>query len=187
MAPNAQNDTQLLTRLRAGDHAAFNTLYKQYWTILYRSAYSVLRNSVACDDLVQEIFVWLWANRERHLTDNIQPYLRAAVKYKVANLIRHGKVKETFYTRTVTSYQEAAADENTYELQELKAIIAAFTESLPERAKYIFRLSREQHLTNREIAERLNISEKTVENQMNISLKKLKVTLDKLSFWSVFL
>jgi len=66
-------------------------------------------------------------------------------------------------------------------------VITQFIETLPPRAREIFHLSRNEYLTNKEIAERLDISEKTVENQMTISLKKLKVTLGKMSFWSVFL
>lgn len=180
-------DSQLIKRLKEGDNAAFTEIYERYWEFLYQASYKILKDSNVCDDLVQEVFVWLWLNRKKHLTDALKPYLYAAVKYKVLNVIRHGKVKEAFFARTVERYVEVATDENTLEVRELKEIIAKFTQSLPERAGQIFHLSRNEFLTNKEIAEKLGISEKTVENQMNINLKKLRVSLGRMSFWCTFL
>jgi RNA polymerase sigma-70 factor (family 1) len=181
------NDKELLARLREGDHASFNEIYDRYFAILYNSAYSLLKDSDTSDDIVQEIFIWLWSNRERHLTDALKPYLRAAVKYQVAKMVRHGKVKEAFYQHTVTAYQPNAPDDQSYEVRELEAIIRSFTTALPARAREVFKLSREENLSNKEIAGQLSISEKTVENQMTINLRKLKLTLGKMSFWSVLL
>lgn len=181
------NDGELLALLREGEHAAFNEIYDRYFAVLYNSAYSLLKDVDLSDDIVQEIFVWLWQHREGHLTDSLKPYLRAAVKYQVAKMVRHGKVKQTFYEHAVANYQPNITDDQSYEVRELEAIIASFTASLPDRAQEVFRLSREELLTNKEIAARLNISEKTVENQMTINLRKLKVILGKMSFWSVLL
>ncbi|QDW27913.1 RNA polymerase sigma-70 factor [Pedobacter sp. KBS0701] len=176
------SDSELAAQLKTGDDVAFNEIYKRYWKSLYESAYAVLKDSTSCDDIVQEIFVWVWTNREKHLTDSFRPYLHAAVKYKIANLIRHGKVKDAYLARSLTLKHRAETDENELELKELKEIIAQFTSKLPSRAKLIFQLSRNELLSNKEIALQLGISEKTVENQMNISLKKLKKTLGNLSF-----
>jgi len=184
---NKLNDSDLLTLLQEGDHAAFNEIYDRYFAVLYNSAYSLLKDSDTSDDVVQEIFVWLWCHREQHLTDSLKPYLRAAVKYQVAKMVRHGKVKETFYQRAVAAYQPQIPEDLSYEIRELEAIIAAFTASLPEKAREVFRLSREENLTNKQIASQLSISEKTVENQMTINLKKLKLVLGKFSFWSMLL
>jgi RNA polymerase sigma-70 factor (family 1) len=186
-AYSTYTDQELMSLLKDGDEYAFTEIYTRYWDFLYQSCYAILKDSASCDDIVQEIFVWLWTNREKHLTDSFKPYLYSAVKYKVANLIRHGKVREAFFARAVANYRETAAEENGLELKELKEIIAQFTEGLPERAQMIFHLSRNEFLSNKEIAERLGISEKTVENQMNINLKKLKISLGKMSFWGVFL
>jgi RNA polymerase sigma-70 factor (family 1) len=178
------SDQELSIQLRNGDNSAFTEIYNRYWECLYKVSYSVLKDSDACDDIVQEIFVWLWLNREKQYTDSFKSYLYAAVKYKVANVIRHAKIKEAFFTYALETYKEAVNDENCIEVQELKAIIINFTENLPERARIIFHLSRNEYLSNREIAESLGITEKTVENQMNISLKKLRISLGKMSFWS---
>lgn len=181
------SDIQLLHLLRRSDAAAFTEIYKRYWEFLYKSSFSILKDCDISDDIVQDIFVWLWSNREKHLTDSLKPYLYTAVKYKVANVIRHGKVKEIFFEKVVQNYQEAEVDPNNLEVKELKEVIAQFTSNLPERARMIFDLSRNKLLSNKEIAEQLGISEKTVENQMNISLKKLKISLGRMSFWSTLI
>lgn len=178
---------ELLHLLRRSDAAAFTEIYKRYWEFLYKSCFSILKDCDVSDDIVQDIFVWLWSNREKHITDSFKPYLYSAVKYKVANVIRHGKVKEAFFERAVQNYQEADTANNELEIKELKEIIAQFTSTLPERARMIFDLSRNKLLSNKEIAAQLGISEKTVENQMNINLKKLKNSLGRLSFWSVLI
>ena len=184
---NTLIDIELNALLRDGDHTAFNEIYERYWQTLYQTAYSLLKDKEGAHDVVQEIFVWLWTNRERHLTDSLQPYLRAAVKYQVAKLVRHEKVKAVFYDRTVASYEPYASDDQNYEVRELQAIITAFTQSLPDKAREIYRLSREELLKNKEIAILLNISEKTVENQMTINLRKLRLALGKMFFWSTLL
>ena len=180
-------DVELTALLRDGDHMAFNQIYERYWQTLYQTAYNLLKDNDGAHDVVQEIFVWLWTNGDRQLTDSLQPYLRAAVKYQVAKLVRHEKVKAAFYDRTVASYQPPSPGDQDYEIRELQAIITAFTQSLPDKAREIYRLSREELLTNKEIAIRLNISEKTVENQMTINLRKLRRGLGKMSFWSTLL
>lgn len=185
--PNHIPDIELASLLKKGDEKAFNEIYKRHWAFLYQSAYTILKDAAACDDIIQEIFVWLWVNREKHLTDAFRPYLHAAVKYKIANLIRHGKVKDNFFARATINASEMTTHDNSMELKELKEIIAQFTASLPHRARMIFHLSRHELLSNKEIAEQLGISEKTVENQMNINLKKLKRSLGKMSFWASFL
>lgn len=179
------SDADLLDLLKSGDAAAFTEIYKRYWEFLYKSCFAILKDSDTSDDIVQDIFVWLWSNREKHITDSFKPYLYSAVKYKVANVIRHGKVKAVFFESVVQNYQEVEIDNNSLEVKELKEIIAQFTSTLPERAKMIFDLSRNKLLSNKEIAGQLGISEKTVENQMNINLKKLKISLGRMSFWSV--
>jgi len=177
-------DADLTEHLRHDDHGAFKEIYERYWQTLYQTAYNLLRDQEVAHDVVQEIFVWLWTNRGQHSIYALPSYLRAAVKYQVAKLVRHNKVKAAFYDRTVAAYQPVFSTDQSYEVRELQQIIIAFTQSLPDKAREIYRLSREELLTNKEIAATLDISEKTVENQMTINLRKLRLALGKLSFWS---
>ncbi|ODS83303.1 MAG: hypothetical protein ABS46_06875 [Cytophagaceae bacterium SCN 52-12] len=180
-------DIELLALLRTGDHDAFTRIYQRYWESLYRSGYAILQDADVCDDIVQDIFVWLWNNREKHITDHLAPYLHAAVRYKVANVIRHGKIRSEYVEQAKANYHKAMEGDHNTELLELQEIIAQFTDRLPTRARQIFRMSREEFLSNREIAKQLGISEKTVENQINLTLNKLRIILGGKYFWSVLL
>lgn len=178
-------DEQLIERLKSSDDEAFTEIYQRYAETLYRFAWNILKDEAECKDAIQEIFVWIWSNRNKLKIRVLKYYLLAAVKYRLIKAIQHSKRKdEILSTRSlpmVPSIEEAV------ELKELKAIILQFTQTLPPRAKEIFQLSRNEYLSNREIATRLKINEKTVENQMTITLRKLRHTLGNMSFWSIFL
>src|SRR5689334_9131033 len=88
-----------LSRLIPHDDGVFDEVYERYWSTLYRYTYNVLRDQEACFDIVQEVYVWFWEHRKNIEVDSIKGYLLAAAKYKVANYIRHNKVKQSFYDR----------------------------------------------------------------------------------------
>lgn len=182
-----EEDAILLERISRDDRKAFSCLFRKHWKELYHSAFYVTRNQALSMDVVQEVFVWLWENRKQWTITNVRLYLKSAVKYKVANAIR----KEKLQTSMVEGWKERNKDRQTHvsselELEELKKVILDFTGKLPPRCREIFRLSRFEHLTNKEIAERLDISEKTVENQITIALRRLRKHLGRLTFWLVF-
>lgn len=101
------------------------------------------------------------------------------------NVIRQGKLKDVMYKDVVIEELDYS-DESNAQVKELMQVIAQFADELPAQARQIFHMSRYEYLSNKEIALRMGISEKTVKNQINISLKKLKTTLGRMSFWVVF-
>jgi RNA polymerase sigma-70 factor (family 1) len=163
------------------DDAAFNEIYERYWAVLYRAAFNVLKDEEGCLDVIQDVFVWFWENRSELKVNSVKAYLLVAVKYKVANYIRNGKVRASFYDQIPKIEGNAEFPDEVLEVKELKEMIERFVGDLPDRCQEVFQLSRKEHLTNKEIAERLGITEKTVENQMNKALKQLKKKLGKLS------
>jgi len=176
-----KSDNELIELLKQGSLDAFNQIYTKYFESLYKFAYSILKDEDACEDILQNFFTWLWENRTRLKITSLKAYLFAAVKFNMAGAIRLSKRRAEILANAPAIIE--AVDVDNVELKELIDIIRSFTENLPDRAREIFELSRKDYLTNKEIALRLGISEKTVENQMNISLKKLKVHLGRMSFW----
>ncbi|MCD0486701.1 RNA polymerase sigma-70 factor [Pedobacter sp. MC2016-14] len=175
------NDTEerdLLALVKTGDYSAFKTIYNKYWSILYASAYNVLRDKDSSMDIVQEIFIWFWEHRLNWTLTSCKGYLLTAVKFKVANYIRNDKVRSTFFDQ-LADLQEVVADDINLmiEVAELRQFIDTFINDLPEKCREIFHLSRVGQLSNREIAEKLGISEKTVANQINTALNKLRKRL----------
>lgn len=179
--------TTLLRSTHAEGHAAFTEIYNRYWQMAYRSAYNILDDEEACMDVLQDVFVWLWKNHEGQNINSIKAYLLTAVKFKMLNVIRQGKLKEKAYTIALPDEADPADLQSDLEVKELMRMIDDFTDKLPSQAQQIFRLSRYEQLSNKEIAIKMGLSEKTVKNQLNISLKKLKTTMGRMSFWCTIL
>jgi len=139
-------------------------------------------------EVVQDVFVWLWDHRSALQIKSPPSYLRAAVKYKVIDILRSNKAREMcFVNLDELDPAHLLFEDDPLELKELKAVIMQLSAELPERARLIFELSRNEQLSNREIAEKLGISEKTVENQITIALKKLRLSMGSISIWLFFL
>lgn len=185
VAYSEHTDQELTALLKEGDRAAFDQIYYRYAEYLYQYALNILRDEAECTDAVQDIFVWLWENKKKINVTVLKGYLLAAVKYKLTRLIQGSKRRAEILAQN--PLQEESFTDDSLEIKELKHAIQEFVLMLPERSKQIFEMSRNEYLSNKEIAIRLGISEKTVENQMTIVLKKLKLGLGKMSFWSAFI
>jgi RNA polymerase sigma-70 factor (family 1) len=180
------HDSELLQQLNAGGRAAFDEIYRRHWQAMYRTAYAVLKDEAACLDVLQDVFVWLWEHRGALEVNVLKAYLVMAVRYKVSNYIRNNRLYAGFFEQ-VEGLEVAAETVSSLEVKELQAIISQFSLELPERCQQVFSMSRFELLTNKEIAARLGVSEKTVENQLTIALRKLRVKLGNLSAFHIFL
>ncbi|MFT3946686.1 MAG: RNA polymerase sigma-70 factor [Agriterribacter sp.] len=179
------SDGELLDALREGDQAAFDEIYQRYWAGMFHSAYALLKDRDAAMDILQEVFIWLWQHRESvQIVFSLKTYLSSSVYYKTANYIRQGKVRRAFFEELKTMRTEQT-EEDDMEIKELTAIIKQHTSRLPEKCRQVYYLSRNEHLSNKEIAERMGISVKTVENQMTIALRRLRTSLKKIVLWLV--
>jgi RNA polymerase sigma-70 factor (family 1) len=177
---SSYTDPELLLLLSQDDQDAFDILYLRHWPDLYKSAFFILRDKDACKDVVQDIFVWLWEHRQGLAIHSLKSYLKAAVKFKVANYIRSGNIRESFFDELAKFIPPALSpsSEEFAEIKELNAIIQQAIFNLPEKCREIFKLSRDEHLSNQEIADSLHISIKTVENQTTIALRRKRNAIE---------
>lgn len=170
-------DNQLIDRLKHDDDIALSIIYKKYWQMLYVSAYNILKDQQACEDIIQELFIKLWHNR--HLVEinvSLKAYLYASIRYEVYRQIRSGTVRSDIYD----NLQKRIQTPDTYyniEYKELIDQINLVVNKLPEKCREVYKLSREEQLSHKQIAERLNISPKTVENQITKALRYLRTSL----------
>lgn len=168
-------EKQLIKSLKEGDKEAFSLLYKQYWDRVYRFSQLYLNSKERVEDVVQEVFIKVWESRDFiRENDNFKGLLFIITRNLIFNQYRRN-VNEDFYKMTVLSAMETSYDiEEEIDAYDLSAYIDQLIAELPERRREIFNLSRKEHKSYKEIALRLNISEKTVENQIAEALKYLK-------------
>lgn len=175
------SDQKLTDLLKSGDRYAFTEIYNRYWKLLFNSAYNASRNKEDSLDICQNIFLWFWENREQ-INDsvNLKGYLFSAVKYKIANQIRNGKYREHLF-EDLEHVDPRTYQVNELEIAELKAYINLLIQELPERCREAFLLSRDEHLSHKEIAVQLGIGEKAVNAHITRALKKLRAPLSRLA------
>ncbi|WP_176851985.1 RNA polymerase sigma-70 factor [Mucilaginibacter sp. OK268] len=166
--------------MKKGNIAAFEEIYRLYWSGLYSYAYNILRNKVVCEEIVQEIFLSLWNKRhELKITHSLKAYLFTAIKFQTLNYIKSEKVKRHYaesYSNFEKIFFDNSNEENIY-LSDLKLKVEKEVSKLPEKCQQIYRLSRDKHQSIKNIADLLNISHKTVENQLTKALKYLRSSL----------
>jgi RNA polymerase sigma-70 factor (family 1) len=172
---------ELQTRIASGDETAFTQLYLHFGKKLNVFAVSLVRSRELAEELVEDVFVKLWANRARITEiDNITVYLYVAVKNQSLNRLSQ-KARELIaapYDHLDTTLDGFATDP--YDLMitsEMMARMQQVIETLPPRCKMIFKLIREDGLRYKEVAEILNISVNTIDAQMAIAVKKICIAL----------
>lgn len=176
---NLFEERNLLDELKKGKPEALETLFREYYAALCLFAAALLQNNSAAEEIVQGFFVRLWEQRQQiNINSSLKNYLFRAVKNRCINYVKHEKTKRQHIKNVAAEMNNA--DYSTYFLEvDLKKDIEKSIAALPEKRREIFRLSREEGLKYREIAEKLGISIKTVETQMGLAIKYLRESLRK--------
>lgn len=175
-------DQELLTLSGSGNTLAFNEIFNRYWKRLFTYAYKVYEDEKLCEDMIQEIFLSLWERRGEVVITNLEAYLFKSVKYRLASNLRNLKFTERHFgvLEELPVLQET---DQTIAIGELEEEVCSVIDNLPARCKEVFYLSRFESLNNKEIAERLNISVRTVETHISNALKYLRGHLDVVSLY----
>jgi RNA polymerase sigma-70 factor (ECF subfamily) len=165
----------LLQLLCKSDESAFAELYNRFWQKLFAIAYNRLREIQSAEDIVHDVFASLWVNRKRIEIESLDNYLATAAKYMVLAKIKKKEQERIYYN---TSRQTAVIEfpiETSLHYKRILEIVKIEVEKLPEKCKLIFKYSRNEGIPVKQIAKELNISSKTVENQLNKALRQLKL------------
>jgi RNA polymerase sigma-70 factor (ECF subfamily) len=172
------NDTVVTELLSKRDETAFEQVFRTYFKDLHAYAFTILRSEAAAEEVVQNVFFKLW---ERAGTLNIggpiAAYLYRAVHNESLNHIKHLKVRTEHKLYVSHRSEDAEGAGKSLALKELESRLQEAMKALPEQCRTIFQMSRFEELRYREIADRLDISVKTVENQMGKALKILRAKL----------
>ena len=171
-------DRQLLTRLRAGDEAAFDAIFRGRYAVLVGVADRMLRDRAVAEELVQEVMLALWRRREELAADEaLGPYLVRAVRNRALNHLRHLHIARRDAVHAAGPTVAAPSGSGPVVAEELAQALERAMAGLPPRCREVFTLSRGEGLSYAEIAARLGISTKTVEAQMGRALRTLRTDL----------
>ncbi|MGM9759019.1 MAG: RNA polymerase sigma-70 factor [Parabacteroides sp.] len=172
-----QTDEILLMRLiQTGDQTAFRYLFYKYVDSLERFIICLVHDREVARELVLDIFTYLWEHRETfQIRLTLKAYLFQSARNNALSYLRDKR--KTLYIEELQLSDDGPVDSSLVELEELHQLIAEAVCQLPGRCQEIFRMSREQDMTNKEIAHSLDLSEKTVEAQITIALRKIRAFL----------
>lgn len=170
-------ETGNLHIINIGDEKVFESLFREFYAPLAAFAMKYVKDTEMAEEIVQELFSDMWAKTDRlHIKTSIRSYLFGAVRNACLNHIKHLKVEQKYADRTRLSTSQGEATDF-LELDELKQKISVALDKIPEKCREIFELNRFEGKRYKEIADELNLSLKTVENQMG---KALKIMRDEL-------
>lgn len=173
------SETNLIASLKKGDEPAFEKVFKTHFNSLYNYACTILKNESAAEEVVQQVFFKIWEKRETLPEETmLKAYLYRAVHNESLNVIKHHKVRAGYQMYAVSRTEQAVNNAHSkVNMAALQHELYKALNELPEQCRTIFQMSRFEDKKYKEIADELNISPKTVENQMGKALKILRTKL----------
>lgn len=173
----SESETSLINKIKAGDEQAFVCLFEMYFSPLCRYIFLHINQKGIAEEIAIDIFMAIWEKRETlRIEVTLKAYLFHSAKNRVLNYFRDN---ERFVLLNDFSTLDRFENDYTIETQELERLITEAICSLPDNCKEVFIKSREENLSNKEIASQLNISVKTVESQVTKAVKYIKKHLEK--------
>jgi RNA polymerase sigma-70 factor (ECF subfamily) len=179
---NNKQNIELLKLLKKGDMAAFDAVYNRYCQKMHNFVLSFLKVEADAEEVVQEVFIKIWEAREKvDVYASFESFLFTITYNSTMSLLRQRltEKKSKEYLKNIQQIDLAASVIDEMQYVELKNKVEVLLNNLTPRQKEIYLLSREDGLTHREIAIKLDISENTVKNHLVTTLKYLKNKMDK--------
>ncbi len=192
---NTLKDEQLFKLMKDNDSKAFESLFRRHYNPLCRKIIRITEDEEAAEDVVQQLFIKIWESRSMmEVPDSVAAYLTVSARNRALNHLKSAQRKRINEERLQNiRSEEDNSSQHQLEAKELNKLIQEAIQSLPEKRREIFVLSRFEGMSYREIAEQLGISIKTVEAQMGKALQTLREFIKEyqanpmlLLFFSIF-
>ncbi|WP_036879524.1 RNA polymerase sigma-70 factor [Xylanibacter oryzae] len=167
-------DNNTILKFTRGDSDAFHDIFKSLYPRIFNFVLGFLKNHDDAEDATQLVFIKLWTNHEKFVAvNNFDSYIFTLTKYTVLNYIAAKKVVPL----DIDVIPDIKGDASPYDKlveHDMKLLIDMVVEDMPKQRQTIYRMSREQHMKNEEIAEKLGLQKKTVENHINLALSDIR-------------
>lgn len=175
--------------IRRDNDAALTALFNRYWEVLFLYVVRVLRDQEEASDVVQETFIALWQKRAGlPEIGSLRSYLIGVARYKALRSINLSLSQKHHRASLLDFFADTQrSPEAELMAGEMERVLNEHIDRLPDRMREVFLLSRREHLSYAEIAERLQISDKTVKKQIHNALKHLRSVLDEQHMWATIL
>lgn len=181
-------DTELIRYLKEkGDKAAYEELYNRYWKKLLVQALIKLKSEVEAEEVVQDVFMDLWERRENiEIRKTFHTYIASCVKYQILTRLAFRRKHVPFEQEARLATNDGVnLTEDWLDYETTRRQIEETVQGLPEKCQLVFRLSREEGYSQKEIADTLGISTKTVETHLGKALKVIRSSVQQF-FFSLF-
>ncbi|HEX2969452.1 MAG TPA: RNA polymerase sigma-70 factor [Bacteroidales bacterium] len=175
------SDTEIIRRIKEGDTAQFESLFRSSYVSLVRYARVIIKDHDTAEEIVQDLFFRIWQDRQKlNIESSLNGYLFRAVHNRCLHYIEHLKVVEKHAEEmSMRQHERQESPAEILQYAELQQKISQIIERLPERCGQIFYMNRFEGLKYNEIAEKLSISVKTVESNMGRALKEFRKELQE--------
>ncbi|KQC02834.1 RNA polymerase subunit sigma-24 [Pedobacter sp. Hv1] len=177
---NIVDEQSLFALLRQGDESAFEQIYKLYWAQLFNTAYKRLPETEKCKDIIQNVFTDLWNRRATLDLANPAAYLHTAVRFQVLKQISKNSKSSAFTATFETELISPLATDGEVLEKEVRVLIELFIKALPQKRREMFLMHYFKGLSTSQIATQLNVSQKTVQNQLTTASNALRLRLTQL-------
>jgi len=186
--PHKLTDEELVILFKENDVVAFREIYVRYWYELYLISNKRLRCKEASEEIIQNFFTLFWINRKKiNIRGALKAYLHTSIRYSVIDYLAREATRNNYLELLSFSYKDTAnTTEETVFLHEVEDGINQVMSKLPAKCRRVFELSRQHHKSNKEIAELLGLSEKTVENHITNALKLFRLHFKEVLIASSF-
>lgn len=183
------SDQQLLRQMSEGDKQAFTAIYRRYWEDLYITAVKALRNKTEAADVVQDVFLSVWNRRnELNIQGSLAAYLHTSIRYKCIHYIEKNITRKDYLLQLAeveVSYYAATAEVN-LQLKEIQETVNRTVAKMPPKMQDVYKLSRQEHLSYKEIAENMGISVETVKKHIQHALQLIRTNLPHSFIFFIF-
>jgi RNA polymerase sigma factor (sigma-70 family) len=171
------SDHRLLLLVKEGDHHAFTCIYQKYWQELYNAAYKRNRDKEQCQDIVQNVFIDLWARRGDLVIENLPAFLQTAIRFQVFKQIARKPSAAIFLDDLEQILSSPIHTDDPLLEKEIIDLLGSWIGALPAKRRQIFLLHYLEDLSTLDISERIGISRKTVQNQLTTASQSLRVRI----------